>query len=612
MCGALLRKYSFLVLPLIFLIFPLSGHAINLEPPKPDSGLLQVPGLTHTAPTHGLSLLPDLRVAPHSLAYSPDPVTPNGVLHISATVENLDNEARNRVRIRFTCGNRRRDIFVSLARKEKKKVQAAIQLNNASGVQAVSVEVNPIHSELEERNYRNNLVRRRVMVEKKKAGLAAAASSLSQARPEISVNRPAPFPVLTRVEPNTLTAGQSYTLQLQGRHLNTGMRLDFGPGIVQQGPLQTTTFADSRLYLARITVARTARPGQRTIVITYKGRRQPQRPALTVTASRQSACPLEITPGRLEAGKTYQLTVFGCGFPDNLSAAFDRDVQVTEGPRVLNRNKARLTIRVRPSARPGEYTLTLQGRQQGVPTALMAAPPYLARGTVQVVAAAPAAKPGPAPDKVLVQPMTITRISPNPLQQGKRYLLNIQGSHFNRSMTAALDKGIKVVGKLRYISPQRALLQVEVADNARIGNHVLTLKRGELDNPSLMVAPGSQARATLRVKAAPFTAPTLTTTRPQLSPRPQLMLLQPNRWLAGEEYEVRATGARLASVQGISFGEGVRVRNLSHLGKGGLRFTVTVDEDTRPDVRFARLTLAKGQDLATRVPAWILQPVHLA
>ena len=614
MYNAQLRKYFSLLLPFIFLFLPLTGHTINLGPPPSDSALLNVPGLAPTAPTHGLSLLPDLRVVPGSLSYSPDPVTPGGVLHISARVENLDNEARNRVRVRFTCGKKHRDIFVSLAQKERKKVQTAIQLNNASGVQAVSVEVNPIHSELEEGNYRNNLVRRRVMVKKNKSGLATAASGIGQARPEISLNKPAPFPVLTNVEPDTLTAGQSYTLQLQGRHLNKKMRLDFGPGITQQGPLQTTSFGDRRLYLARITVARTARPGLRTIAITNKGRRHPQRPILTVLSTLdRTACRLKISPARLEPGRNYQLTIFGCNFPDRLSADFDRnEITVKNKPHILSRKEVHLPIHVAADARPGEYTLTLHGKQHSTATALMVAPPYLARGVVQVVAAAPAVKPGPAPGKVLVQPMTINRISPSPLQQGRRYLLNIQGHHFDRSMTATLDKGIKAVGKLRFISPEKVLLQVEVAENARISNHVLTLKNEGRQSPSLMVAPGSEARATLLVKAAPFTAPTLTTTRPQLSPRPQLMLLTPNHWLAGKKYNVTATGSHLDRVADISFGPSVWVRHLDHQGSSTLTFTVQVDESLKADVRFARLTTGRKKPLKTNVPAWILRPVHLA
>ncbi len=615
------RLHMFTCLFPVFFLFllPLSGHAINIQPTHPGANTLQLPSLSVQPPIHRLTLLPDLRIKPGSLQFSPNPITPNGILHMVATVENQDNSNLNRVRVRFACGTQSKDIFIRLGKKESKRVKNAIQLKNASGVLKVSVEVNPVHSELEERNYRNNLILSRVRVEEKKEDkslhLSPAASGLHVQKPDLSLNRPAPFPVLTSVQPATLKAGRQYTLQLQGNHLTTNMRLDFGAGIAQQGAILTSTFGDRRLYMVNVRVSRKARPGKRTIHIIFKGKKRVQRPTLTVIGTTKSeGCGLEISPFRLEQGKEYQLTIYGCQFPDRLTASFDRGITVKDIVRVLGPKKALLQIKVAKTAEPGPHILTLRGEQHNQLNVLMVAPPFEARGTVEVIGSGksrPQLIPSPK-QPAQPNPILLHRITPNPLIQGKTYLLNIQGNNFTQQTIVTLDKDIQPLARPRIIGGKKILLKVRVADDARLGRHPVVLSDTQNPPTTLMAMDSGQARGFIEVKAAPFVAPKFTQPRPEISITPHLMLLKPNRWLAGKKYKVTATGTHLDMVADISFGSGIRVRHLDHQGSSTLTFTVQVDDTLKADVRFAKLITSRKKPLKTRVAAWILKPIKLA
>ena len=597
------------------LLLPCSGLAINIQPSQPAGNLSPLPGLSVPSRIPTLPLLVDLRIKPGSLTYSPNPITPNGTLHMTAIVENLSNTKLDKVLVRFSCGKQFKDIFIPLKKKESKKISNSLQLHNASGVLEVKVEVNP-KKKIQESNYNNNRVRRRVRIEKKKQDnrlrLAPAASNLHIQRPDLSLDRPTPFPVLTKVQPATLEPGRQYTLQLEGRHLSKKMRLDFGSGITQQGPVISTVFGDHRLYMANVRVARNARPGKRTIHITFEGKKKAQRPALSVAgAAATEACGLEISPSRLEQGKEYLLTIYGCHFPDHLTASFDQGITAKGAVRLLSRKKAQIKVQVGKTATPGRYVLTLMGRTNAAPTALMAVPPYRARGTLQVVTAKTTPRPQ-TQTPVASKPIRLRRITPNPLVQGKNYLLNIQGENFTKKTTVSLDRDIQPQGKPRLVGSNKLLLRVKVADNARLGRHPVTLLDEQEPTTTLMARNSGKARGFVDVKAAPFTAPKLTLPRPELTITPHLMLLRPNRWMAGEKYKVTATGTHLDQVADISFGPGVRVRHLGHQGSTGLTFTVQVDDTLKADVRFARLITSRKKPQATRVAAWILKPIKLA
>ncbi|HHD56128.1 MAG TPA: hypothetical protein ENK89_00420, partial [Desulfobulbaceae bacterium] len=447
----------------------------------------------------------------------------------------------------------------------------------------MTVEVNPVHRELKERNYANNAAISRITVEKEK------------------------FPVLTGVQPDRLQAGRQYGLRLQGIHLSSKMEIDFGRNVHTAGPLQTMVTGSGRIYMIKVRVDKNASPGTRTISLSLRGKKKTQRPTLDIIAG-VTRTALTITPSPLTRGRRYLLTITGKGLFKGIQASFDKDIQKIGKLQVDNARQARIRIQVNKTARPGRHQLKLLGRNQSSP-ALMALPSLQAEGFFEVVKEKVGRKEVPQPHPVAA--IRLRRITPSPLFQGKEYLLNIQGHNFPKSMSISFDHGIRTIGKIKIINGSKALVRVRVAGNARPGKHQVLLQAKPAGNPALLALSDKKIRGFVEVKAAPFTAPVLTENIPQYRISPRLNFLHPNRWLAGEKYTVTAGGTHLETVTGISFGKGVRISSFKHRGKNGLAFTVRVDDAARPEVRLASL-LQNGKKQQTSTPAWILKPLHLA
>ena len=119
-------------------------------------------------PAHGLQRGPvDLLLVPTSVTLADKNVLVGQQTRISALVVNQDTAAQNRVRVRFSCGSMKKEIFIRLGPKQRQHIHADITIPGPAGQKTIRVEVNPVHRELAERNYSNNIGRVNVTVREK-------------------------------------------------------------------------------------------------------------------------------------------------------------------------------------------------------------------------------------------------------------------------------------------------------------------------------------------------------------------------------------------------------------------------------------------------------------
>ncbi|MFO8165009.1 MAG: CARDB domain-containing protein [Desulfatiglandales bacterium] len=78
------------------------------------------------------------------------------------------------------------------------------------------------------------------------------------------------IPQITSVRPDTLVQGQTYELTLTGSNLDEGMSLSFGPGIEVES-FKVSRFKKSAAL--QVCVEKIARPGIRTVLLSFGGRR---------------------------------------------------------------------------------------------------------------------------------------------------------------------------------------------------------------------------------------------------------------------------------------------------------------------------------------------------
>ncbi len=324
----------------------------------------------------GITLKPDPRIVPRSMQVTPDELTVGDKVEVKVQIQNPDASALKRVRVRFTCGTQHRDLFVDLRAKEKKWVRVRFTTKAPVGIQAVKVEVNPIHRELDERDYRNNTSTARIVVNDR----LARGLKLTPSRHSYQIARD--FPNLTDVAPQTLSPGQEYTLKIQGSHLARDMKLDFGEGIrVTRTPLFYDTF-----LMVPVAVDAHATPGRRLVAVIFQGQRKVQDLLIVVEPAREGEG-LKITPSLLEPGRRYTLDIKGPGLSPEMTVVLDGDMRALGGLEVSGEGEARLEVLVDGKARPGRHLVLLKGQAPGneAPTgALLVVPSRELRGYVEV------------------------------------------------------------------------------------------------------------------------------------------------------------------------------------------------------------------------------------
>ncbi len=400
---------------------------------------------TTSSSTQGITLKADLVLVPHSMTIDKQSVTVGDHLEVRAMVQNPDAVERKRVRVRFSCGRRQKDIFIDLRPKQRQSVRTILVVPGPAGVKPVRVEVNPVHRELAERNYSNNADTKRVVAAAKKT------LKVEQQKPDYQFERSSPrqspslshakaFPVITGVRPDQLEAGREYPLQLRGSGLSGSMKLDFGPGIRVAGDV----LPYDNFVLVPVVVDVDVAPGKRKITLRVNGESKVQRPTITLVAG-EKAVGLTITPSPLVPGRKYQLNIQGANFPPGASAVFDADIQPVGQLQIVDQGNARIEVQVAVSARPGRHPVRLQGQPPVQNAAILAMQPPVVEGYVEV--AVPSLKP---PLKQVFKPIPITiqpvfsSLRPDRWLPGRSYQVAIRGDRLDVIEAVSFGPGIQV------------------------------------------------------------------------------------------------------------------------------------------------------------------------
>ncbi len=285
-------RYSYRCL-LLFICIVISffsatqGWAVDIRSISPSGSTPSTPFnrvQRGSSPVNNIALKADLLLAPRSVACNKKSVAAGQMVEVTAQVQNLDVEIRNRVRVRFSCKAQKKDVFINLRPRQKKQVSAKLTMMGPAGRKTILVEVNPLHRELAERNYKNNQGSTKILVTEKGAlEFAPPTSGISvkqPAKPGLKLKQNENFPVITGVHPNQLLAGKEYSLKLHGNDLSVAMKLDFGLGIRVTGKL----LPFDKFVLVPLVVDSKASPGKRKITLHFKGESKVQRPTITLQA----------------------------------------------------------------------------------------------------------------------------------------------------------------------------------------------------------------------------------------------------------------------------------------------------------------------------------------
>ncbi len=291
-------------------------------------------------------------------------------------------------------------------------------------------------------------------------------------------NVPAPVaPTVLRVEPVSVTAGQSYTLNLTGTLFQQGMQLDFGTGIVIQP--KTLTLIDASHARVAVQVAAGTPAGQHLVTasIVVQTPAAPgapiknQGPGYLNVVAGNVAGPLvleRVMPASVPQGQATMLTLQGSGFSAGMSVSFGPGISAS-GPVVMQSGeRATLPIQVAAQAPPilRHPTVLITGRDVKVSP----------EASLTVTAVAKVVPPAPVPTPVSYASVSVLlAVSPARLFAGQSYTLTLRGLNLVPQLQVDFGAGITPKGGLRVQSPSLATLDVTVANDAAAGMRWLGL-----------------------------------------------------------------------------------------------------------------------------------------
>lgn len=374
-----------------------------------------------------------------------------------------------------------------------------------------------------------------------------------------------------------------------------------------------------------------------------------------------------IMPDTLNQGQSATLLIRGRGLHAGMGV--DLGEGVTGGTLIMvNDTTARVTVRVHSGAAPGLRTLALV--IDGVPRAQRAtvtiaggtahsdsapATPAAPDGPIGFVQAAPAgstpaAPDGPpgfvqaapttaAPDSATSSALRLLRITPNRLQIGQSYSLNLAGQGFAHGMSVDFGDGIVVRGAVRVTSANTATARVQVTGDALPGYRTVTASiTAAVGTPGIVAIPGGTVQAqapraleifgTAATTATPppsggftppakggfappppgggFAPPPVVQATPTLPPVPKITKITPSKMTAGKSYAVTLEGQHLSNQLLLDFGNGIQVQGpLISAASNKLQATVKVDKQATAGTRKITASVKKGS-------AGVQQPAQFA
>jgi hypothetical protein len=294
-------------------------------------------------------------------------------------------------------------------------------------------------------------------------------------------NAPAPAapataaPSVRQVEPNQLTAGQSYALSLSGTNLQPTMQLDLGAGIVIQKALIVTDTSHAQVW---VLVVPDTPPGRHLVTVSFVPRAtlsaapamKTQGPGYVDVVVPAATGPVvldTLSPREVQQGQQATLMLHGSGFRTGMALSFGPGITAGGPVQVQSQSQATVPIQVSPQA-PAMLrhpTLLLAGRDVRVSP----------EATLTVAAASPVVRPTPKPIELASVPVVLA-VAPARIFTGQSYTLTLRGVNLVPQLQVDLGPGIVPSGGLRIQSPSLATLEINVQDGAAPGMRWLGLQ----------------------------------------------------------------------------------------------------------------------------------------
>ncbi len=267
-----------------------SASAINnprtVSPGSNQPAVRPTPGVVDPAKIR-LTQKADLRLDRQSLQVRPREVSAGQTVDISVLVFNADSVARNRVRVRFSCEQEQRDVFVDLPPGVRKQVRARLTVLGPDGRKIVKAEVNPLHRELVEGDYDNNqgtvviqVIPKRAPVPSDSIGKVAPIEEKSSSpigrpltkspRDELAGQQQA-RPLQLKISPSPVFQGREYFLTMEdenrGGRFSSDISVTFDDEIIT---LDRPRLVGRDKLIVKVRVADQARPGRHKVFLNFR------------------------------------------------------------------------------------------------------------------------------------------------------------------------------------------------------------------------------------------------------------------------------------------------------------------------------------------------------
>lgn len=263
-------------------------------------------------------------------------------------------------------------------------------------------------------------------------------------------------PTVLKVEPVSVMAGQSYTLNLTGTLFQQSMQLDFGTGIVVQP--KTLALIDASHARVAVQVAAGTPAGQRLVTasIVVQTPAAPgapiknQGPGYVNVVAGNVTGPLvleRVIPATVQQGQTTTLTLEGSGFNAGMSVSFGPGISASGPVEVQSAEHATLSIRVAAQAPPmlRHPTVLITGRDVKVSP----------EASLTVTAVSQVVPPVPVPTPVSYASVSVLlAVSPARLFAGQSYTLTLRGLNLVPQLQVDLGDGHHSEGR-----PARAVAE---------------------------------------------------------------------------------------------------------------------------------------------------------
>ena len=341
-----------------------------------------------------------------------------------------------------------------------------------------------------------------------------------------------PLPVVTFVSPAQGARGQTVSVTITGSHFTTASAVTFGAGVTVNSFSATS---DTQIT-AGITIATDASPGARNVSVTTGTGTGTGVGAFTVVAPPMIA---SLSPVQGARGQTISVTVSGTYFTGATAVTFGAGITVDN---FTPASDARITagITIAADAALGARDLSVTN------------------------AAGTGVKTG---GFTVVEPSSITAVSPTQGAQGQTITVTITGSRLTGATAVSFGSGI-TVNTLNVASDTQITAGITIAADAALGARDVSV-----------TTPGGSF-----TKAPAFT----------VLPVPAITSISPTQAAQGQTITVTINGTYFTGATAVGFGAGTTMNSVAVVSDTQLTASITIAADATVGAKDVSVTTANG------------------